>query len=100
MTTAALSRAGASPAAQRPGLGRLTLVELRKMTDTRAGFWLQLAVVALTRARGPVRRPRRATRRTTTQTLHVSGRRSSPRRSCCRSSGSCSSRPSGRSARR
>jgi ABC-2 type transport system permease protein len=34
----------------RPGLGRLTVVELRKMTDTRAGFWLQLAVVALTLA--------------------------------------------------
>jgi ABC-type transport system involved in multi-copper enzyme maturation permease subunit len=32
----------------RPGLGRLTAVELRKMTDTRAGFWLQLAVAALT----------------------------------------------------
>src|SRR5215218_6135096 len=32
----------------RPGLGRLTAVELRKMTDTRAGFWLQLAVVGLT----------------------------------------------------
>ena len=32
----------------RPGLGRLTLVELRKMTDTRAGFWLQLAIAALT----------------------------------------------------
>jgi ABC-2 type transport system permease protein len=32
----------------RPGLGRLTVVELRKMTDTRAGFWLALAVVALT----------------------------------------------------
>ena len=32
----------------RPSLSRLTLVELRKMTDTRAGFWLQLAVVALT----------------------------------------------------
>jgi ABC-2 type transport system permease protein len=32
----------------RPGLGRLTAVELRKMTDTRAGFWLQLAVVVLT----------------------------------------------------
>jgi hypothetical protein len=26
----------------------VTAVELRKMTDTRAGFWLQLAVVALT----------------------------------------------------
>ena len=32
----------------RPGLGRLTVVELRKMTDTRAGFWLQLAIVVLT----------------------------------------------------
>jgi ABC-2 type transport system permease protein len=32
----------------RPGLPRLTAVELRKMVDTRAGFWLQLAVVALT----------------------------------------------------
>jgi ABC-2 type transport system permease protein len=33
---------------RRPGMGRLTLVELRKMVDTRAGFWRQLAVVALT----------------------------------------------------
>jgi ABC-2 type transport system permease protein len=32
----------------KPGLARLTLVELRKMTDTRAGFWLQLVVVLLT----------------------------------------------------
>jgi ABC-2 type transport system permease protein len=32
----------------RPGLGRLTLVELRKMTDTRAGFWVLLATAALT----------------------------------------------------
>jgi ABC-type transport system involved in multi-copper enzyme maturation permease subunit len=34
----------------RPSIARLTLVELRKMTDTRAGFWLQLAVVLLTLA--------------------------------------------------
>ena len=27
---------------------RLTLVELRKMVDTRAGFWLQLATALLT----------------------------------------------------
>ena len=27
---------------------RLTLVELRKMVDTRAGFWLQLVVAVLT----------------------------------------------------
>jgi ABC-2 type transport system permease protein len=33
---------------RRPGMSRLTAVELRKMVDTRAGFWLQLAVVALT----------------------------------------------------
>jgi ABC-2 type transport system permease protein len=32
----------------RPGLGRLTRVELRKMVDTRAGFWLLLTVAALT----------------------------------------------------
>jgi ABC-2 type transport system permease protein len=33
---------------RRPSMARLTAVELRKMVDTRAGFWLQLAVVALT----------------------------------------------------
>ena len=32
----------------RPGLGRLVAVELRKMIDTRAGFWLQVAMVAIT----------------------------------------------------
>jgi ABC-2 type transport system permease protein len=32
----------------RPSSARLTGVELRKMTDTRSGFWLQLAVGALT----------------------------------------------------
>jgi ABC-type transport system involved in multi-copper enzyme maturation permease subunit len=42
---APLPRAGA---ADRPGLGRLTLVELRKMTDTRAGFWLLLTTAGLT----------------------------------------------------
>jgi hypothetical protein len=35
-------------ALRRPSLGRLTRVELRKAVDTRAGFWLQLAVVAAT----------------------------------------------------
>ena len=44
MTAVALPR----PHATRPSLTRLTAVELRKMTDTRAGFWLQLVVVALT----------------------------------------------------
>ncbi len=33
---------------RRPGLARLTKVELRKMVDTRSGFWLLLAVVGLT----------------------------------------------------
>jgi ABC-2 type transport system permease protein len=32
----------------RPGLARLTKVELRKMVDTRSGFWLLLAVLGLT----------------------------------------------------
>ena len=32
----------------RPRLSRLVAVELRKMVNTRAGFWLQLAMVALT----------------------------------------------------
>jgi ABC-2 type transport system permease protein len=31
----------------RPGLARLTRVELRKMVDTRSGFWLLLAVAVL-----------------------------------------------------
>jgi len=31
-----------------PSFARLTTVELRKMVDTRAGFWLQVAMVALT----------------------------------------------------
>jgi ABC-2 type transport system permease protein len=33
---------------RRPGFGRLTAVELRKMVDTRAGFWLSLGVAAAT----------------------------------------------------
>src|SRR4029079_4046913 len=32
----------------RPGLALRVAVELRKMVDTRAGFWLQVAMVALT----------------------------------------------------
>src|SRR4051795_7149669 len=39
----------------RPGLGRLVAVELRKMVNTRAGFWLQLATVAITRVAVTVR---------------------------------------------
>jgi ABC-2 type transport system permease protein len=33
---------------RRPGFGRLTSVELRKMTDTRSGFWLPVGVVLIT----------------------------------------------------
>jgi ABC-2 type transport system permease protein len=33
---------------RRPGIGRLSAVELRKIVDTRAGFWMQVATVALT----------------------------------------------------
>jgi ABC-2 type transport system permease protein len=40
--------AGAAGRDTRPGLARLTKVELRKMVDTRSGFWLLLAVGALT----------------------------------------------------
>jgi ABC-2 type transport system permease protein len=32
----------------RPGLGRLVAVELRKMVNTRAGFWMQIATAAVT----------------------------------------------------
>jgi ABC-2 type transport system permease protein len=32
---------------KRPGLDQLIVVELRKIVDTRAGFWLQVATVAL-----------------------------------------------------
>ncbi len=50
-TLAAVPRAlpfGSATASSRPGLGRLTRVELRKMTDTRAGFWLLFAAAAVT----------------------------------------------------
>jgi ABC-2 type transport system permease protein len=40
-----MSRAGVHV---RPGLGRLVAVELRKMVNTRAGFWLQVATAAIT----------------------------------------------------
>ena len=51
MSTTTLSapiRANTAGVHARPGLGRLVAVELRKMVDTRAGFWLQVAMVALT----------------------------------------------------
>ena len=33
---------------KRPGLGRLTLVELRKMVNTRSGFWVALGIAGIT----------------------------------------------------
>ncbi len=39
---------GSASISVRPGLGRLTGVELRKMVDTRAGYWLLIAAVAIT----------------------------------------------------
>jgi ABC-type transport system involved in multi-copper enzyme maturation permease subunit len=51
MSTTALAapiRVNTAGVHARPGLGRLVAVELRKMVDTRAGFWLQAAMVALT----------------------------------------------------
>ncbi len=53
MSTIALSppiRLNTASVNARPGLGRLVAVELRKIVDTRAGFWLQVATVALTAA--------------------------------------------------
>ena len=35
-----------APADQRPGITRLTAIELRKMSDTRAGLWLEIGVLA------------------------------------------------------
>src|ERR1700750_2905771 len=51
MSTATLSapiRVNTAGVHARPGPGRLVAVELRKMIDTRAGLWLQVATVALT----------------------------------------------------
>ena len=51
MTTTTLAppiRVNSARIHARPGLGRLVAVELRKMVDTRAGFWLQVAMVPLT----------------------------------------------------
>jgi ABC-type transport system involved in multi-copper enzyme maturation permease subunit len=47
-TLAAPIRVNTAGVHARPGLGRLVAVELRKMVDTRAGFWLQVATIALT----------------------------------------------------
>ena len=48
ITLTAPSRVKAAGVHARPSFGRLVAVELRKMVDTRAGFWLQVATVAIT----------------------------------------------------
>src|ERR1700750_1886771 len=51
MSTATLSapiRVNTAGVHARPGPGRLVAVELRKLIDTRAGFWLQVATVTAT----------------------------------------------------
>ena len=47
-TLAAPIRGDTAGVHARPSIGRLVTVELRKMVDTRAGFWLQIALLALT----------------------------------------------------
>jgi ABC-type transport system involved in multi-copper enzyme maturation permease subunit len=48
MTGAAAAGVPIDGADTRPSLARLTAVELRKMVDTRAGFWLELVVAVAT----------------------------------------------------
>ena len=47
-TLAAPTRVDTAGINARPGIGRLVAVELRKIVNTRAGFWMQAATVALT----------------------------------------------------
>ena len=47
-TLAAPIRVNTAGVHARPALGRLVAVELRKMVNTRAGFWMQVATVAIT----------------------------------------------------
>src|ERR1700742_613698 len=48
MSADAIAMPAAAGRHRRPSLARLTKVELRKMVDTRSGFWLLLAVAGLT----------------------------------------------------
>jgi ABC-type transport system involved in multi-copper enzyme maturation permease subunit len=48
MSADAIAMPAAAGRDSRPGLFRLTKVELRKMVDTRSGFWLLFGVVGLT----------------------------------------------------
>ena len=95
-TLAAPIRVNTAGVHARPGLGRLVAVELRKMVDTRAGFWLQVAIVALTVVVVVVRSVVGDAADHTFQPSSTSA--VSRRPSCCRSSASCSSPRSGPSA--
>jgi ABC-2 type transport system permease protein len=55
MSAVATTPAAAALSLPRPPLARLTYVELRKMTDTRAGFWLLFVIVATTLAAAVLR---------------------------------------------
>jgi ABC-type transport system involved in multi-copper enzyme maturation permease subunit len=46
--TPGIGRTPAPDTGRRPSIARLTRVELRKMVDTRSGFWLALSTAALT----------------------------------------------------
>src|ERR1700754_2400037 len=48
MSADAIAMPAAAGRDTRPSLSRLTKVELRKMVNTRSGFWLLIAVGALT----------------------------------------------------
>src|ERR1700709_566998 len=48
MSADAIAMPAAAGRETRQSLSRLTKVELRKMVDTRSGFWLLIAVAALT----------------------------------------------------
>ena len=95
-TLAAPIRVDTTGVHTRPSLGRLVAVELRKMVNTRAGFWLQVATVAITVVAVIVRSSSATPPTTPSPPSSTSG--CSPRTSCCRSSGSCSSPLSGPSA--
>ena len=95
-TLAAPIRVNTAGVHARPGLGRLVAVELRKMVNTRAGFWLQIAMVALTAVVVIVRRVFGDAATTPSPASSTSG--CSRRPCCCRSPASCSSPRSGPSA--
>jgi hypothetical protein len=99
MSTATLTapvRVNTSGVHAPPRLGRLVAVELRKMLNTRAGLWLQVAIVALTAFVVLVRVIAGNATDHTSPPSSPSG--CSRRPSCCRSPASCSSHPSGPSA--